>query len=61
REGAEKWRDARDHEERTQIEEKYGVRHSEFWRLPYWRPSKQVTVDAMHTLFALLTKNFFRE
>ncbi|KAJ4470297.1 hypothetical protein C8R41DRAFT_702963, partial [Lentinula lateritia] len=49
---AEKWRDARNHEERTQIEEKYGVRHSEFWRLPYWRPSKQVTVDAMHMLFA---------
>ncbi|KAJ3875659.1 hypothetical protein F5051DRAFT_293152, partial [Lentinula edodes] len=60
-EGAEKWRNARNQEERTQIEEKYGVRNSEFWRLPYWRPSKQVTIDAMHTLFALLTKNFFRE
>ncbi|KAJ3848117.1 hypothetical protein EV368DRAFT_68544 [Lentinula lateritia] len=61
REGAEKWRDAQTKAERIAIEEQYGVRYSQFWRLPYWRPSKQVTTDPMHTGYQLLEKNFFRD
>ncbi|KAH7872790.1 uncharacterized protein C8R40DRAFT_1051744 [Lentinula edodes] len=53
REGAEKWRDAQNKAERMAIEEQYGVRYSQFWRLPYWRPSKQVTTDPMHTGYQL--------
>ncbi|GAW04788.1 hypothetical protein LENED_006599 [Lentinula edodes] len=61
REGAEKWRDAQTKAERIAIEEQYGVRYSQFWRLPYWQPSKQVTTDPMHTGYQLLEKNFFRD
>ncbi|KAJ3901937.1 hypothetical protein F5879DRAFT_924221 [Lentinula edodes] len=52
--GAEKWRNAESHAECERIEHLYGVRTSEFWRLPYFRPSKQVSVDPMHAL-----KNIF--
>ncbi|KAH7875032.1 uncharacterized protein C8R40DRAFT_1045627, partial [Lentinula edodes] len=54
REGAEKWRDAESRAERERIEHLYGVRFSEFWRLPYYSPSKQVSIDPMHAL-----KNIF--
>ncbi|KAJ3930463.1 MAG: hypothetical protein NXY57DRAFT_898061 [Lentinula lateritia] len=54
REGAEKWQKAESRAERERIEHLYGVRSSEFWRLPYFRPSKQVTIDPMHAL-----KNIF--
>ncbi|KAJ3916239.1 hypothetical protein F5877DRAFT_47021, partial [Lentinula edodes] len=54
REGAEKWRDAESRAERERVEHLYGVRFSEFWRLPYYSPSKQVSIDPMHAL-----KNIF--
>ncbi|KAJ3803931.1 hypothetical protein F5876DRAFT_53988, partial [Lentinula aff. lateritia] len=40
--------------EREKIEHLFGVRFSEFWRLPYFSPSKQVSIDPMHAL-----KNIF--
>ncbi|KAJ3889198.1 hypothetical protein GG344DRAFT_52178 [Lentinula edodes] len=54
RAGAEKWRDAESRAEREKVEHLYGVRSSEFWRLPYFSPSKQVSIDPMHAL-----KNIF--
>ncbi|KAF8825246.1 hypothetical protein HHX47_DHR7000450 [Lentinula edodes] len=54
REGAEKWRNAESRVEREKIEHLYGVRYSEFWRLPYFSPSRQVSIDPMHAL-----KNIF--
>ncbi|KAJ7260672.1 hypothetical protein C8J57DRAFT_478821 [Mycena rebaudengoi] len=27
-----------------------GLRHSELWRLPYWDPTKTVTIEPMHCL-----------
>ncbi|KAJ4464888.1 hypothetical protein C8J55DRAFT_441757 [Lentinula edodes] len=61
REGAEKWRNAESRAERERIEHLYGVRTSEFWRLPSFRPSKQVSVDPMHALKNIFGNFFFDE
>ncbi|KAJ3718151.1 hypothetical protein C8R42DRAFT_585677, partial [Lentinula raphanica] len=60
REGAEKWRSAQSTQERDSIYDLYGTRSSAFTKLSYWRSSRQVVVDPMHTMFQLLQQNFFR-
>lgn len=59
RKGAEMWRDTLGRE-RKAIEELYGTRYSAFWRLPYFRPSLQMLVDPMHTVFLILQQRLFR-
>jgi hypothetical protein len=53
---AEQWRDAKTAKEQERLFEKYGVRWSELWRLPYWDPTRQLVVDSMHCLFENLAK-----
>ncbi|CAK5270814.1 unnamed protein product [Mycena citricolor] len=45
-----KWREARTQAARDKIFETYGVRWSEFWRLPYWDPTRMAVVDSMHCI-----------
>jgi Transposase family tnp2 len=47
---AEAWWDAQTSQERDDIFDKYGVRWSEFWRLPYWDPSQMLVIDSMHCI-----------
>jgi len=61
RQHAENWRDAKTLKDQKQIFETVGVRWSEFWRLPYWNPSRQVVVDVMHCILEGLTHHYFRE
>ncbi|THU94045.1 hypothetical protein K435DRAFT_605818, partial [Dendrothele bispora CBS 962.96] len=49
--GAQMWRDAESQKGRDQIERVYGTRWTEFWRYKFWKPSRQLTVDLMHTVF----------
>ena len=58
---AEAWRDAPTSAEREKIFKKYGMRYSELWRLPYWDPSRQLVVDAMHCILEGLAHAHFRE
>ncbi|KAJ3766154.1 hypothetical protein FB446DRAFT_654216 [Lentinula raphanica] len=57
--GAELWREAQVHE-RSAIEECYGTRFTELWQLPYWKPSQQLLVDPMHTIYLIAQQTFFR-
>lgn len=57
---AEEWRDARTLADRASIFDLYGTRWSELWRLPYWRPARQLVVDPMHCLFEVLASAHFR-
>jgi hypothetical protein len=57
---AEQWRLASSQHERELLFQKNGVRWSEFWRLPYWDPARQVVVDSMHCILEGLTQHFFR-
>lgn len=57
---AEEWRDARTLADRVSIFDLYGTRWSELWRLPYWRPARQLVVDPMHCLFEVLASAHFR-
>jgi cytochrome c5 len=50
RQKAEAWRDATTLGERDAIFAEYGVRWSEFWRLPYWNPSRMLVIDSMHCI-----------
>ncbi|KAF9544839.1 hypothetical protein CPC08DRAFT_616641, partial [Agrocybe pediades] len=50
RQKAEEWRDAESVDCRTSIEQDYGIRWSELWRLPYWDPTKMLVVDGMHCI-----------
>ncbi|KAJ3965040.1 hypothetical protein EV361DRAFT_811330, partial [Lentinula raphanica] len=61
RKGSELWRDVKNTDERKSIESLYGTRYSEFWRLPYWKPSRMVAIDPMHTVFLILEQRFFRD
>ncbi|KAJ6580210.1 hypothetical protein B0H10DRAFT_1673423, partial [Mycena sp. CBHHK59/15] len=45
---AEAWRNTETQAERDEIFNHYGVRWSEFWRLPYWNPTRMLVIDAMH-------------
>jgi hypothetical protein len=46
-----KWRDASQEAQRIEITRKYGIRYSEFLRLPYFDPIRNLCVDPMHTFF----------
>jgi hypothetical protein len=59
RQAAEQWRDASTTKEQEEIFERFGVRWSELWRLPYWDPTTQLVVDSMHCLFEGLAKFHF--
>ena len=47
---AEEWKAAESHKTRKHLFEKYHLRWSEFWRLPYWNPPRMLVVDTMHCL-----------
>ncbi|GAW07472.1 serine threonine protein kinase [Lentinula edodes] len=61
RKGAELWRDAPDIKKRKILEDIFGTRASEFWRLPYWKASIQLGIDPMHTMFLILLQRYFRD
>ncbi|RDB18859.1 hypothetical protein Hypma_014527 [Hypsizygus marmoreus] len=50
REQAKAWRDADSSTARNKIFDEYGVRWSEFWRLPYWDPTRMLVIDSMHCI-----------
>jgi hypothetical protein len=58
---AEAWRDALSNADQDQITSQYGIRWSEFWRLPYWNPSRQLVVDAMHCVLEGVSQLHARE
>lgn len=58
---AEQWRDASTQKDRKKLFEKYGVRYSVLWRLPYWDPTRQLVVDPMHNLIEGVGAHHFRE
>ena len=45
------WQDASSEARRAEITNKYGVRYSEFLRLPYLDPIRSLCVDSMHAFF----------
>jgi hypothetical protein len=47
---AERWLHASTSKEREDIFQQHGTRWSELWRLPYWNPTRQLVVDAMHCI-----------
>ncbi|KAJ3797277.1 hypothetical protein GGU11DRAFT_756848 [Lentinula aff. detonsa] len=59
--GAMLWRDATEVKDRKAIEDLFGTRFSELWRLPYWRPTHQIAIDPMHTFFLILLQRMFRD
>ncbi|KAJ3765622.1 hypothetical protein FB446DRAFT_654975 [Lentinula raphanica] len=59
--GASKWRDSQKNRERSAIEYQFGTRWSALWLLPYWRPSRQIVVDPMHTFFLIVTGRYYRD
>lgn len=61
RDQAIKWRDAATERDQEEIFAEHGVRWSEFWRLPYWNPVCQLTVDVMHCILENNCSNHFRE
>ncbi|KAE9391972.1 hypothetical protein BT96DRAFT_789749, partial [Gymnopus androsaceus JB14] len=50
RDAAFAWRAADTSTERQKIFEKYGVRWSSMWLLPYWDPTRMLVVDSMHCI-----------
>jgi hypothetical protein len=42
------WKNAQTQAERDKIFKEHGVRWSEFWRLPYWDPTRMLVIDGMH-------------
>ena len=44
------WKEAESSRERDRIVKEHGTRYSELWRLPYWSPVSQLSVDPMHCL-----------
>ena len=61
RHAAGQWKLAKSEAERETLFNQTGVRWSEFWRLPYFNPIKQVVVDGMHTLFLGLVEYHIRQ
>ncbi|KAJ3779026.1 hypothetical protein FB446DRAFT_630821, partial [Lentinula raphanica] len=61
REGAQKWHNAECSEDRKFIEDCFGTRTSELWRLPYWQPSRQVVSEPMHTAYLNVVQRYCRE
>ncbi|KAK0220645.1 hypothetical protein IW262DRAFT_1461979 [Armillaria fumosa] len=54
------WRNVTTSAERDNIFKTYGVRWSEFWRLPYWDPTQMLVVDTMHCILLGLIHYHFR-
>ncbi|THH28038.1 hypothetical protein EUX98_g6153 [Antrodiella citrinella] len=61
RAGAQKWREAETLDMRKQVELDHAVRDTELYRLSYYRPSVQLLPDAMHIIFLVLLKRYFRD
>jgi hypothetical protein len=60
RRNAERWLHASTSKEREEIFKQHGTRWSEFWRLRYWDPTRQLIVDAMHCILEGFAKQHFR-
>ena len=60
RKHAELWKEASTLEEQDKIFTTHGTRWSEMWRLPYWNPTRQLVVDAMHCILEGVAHNHFR-
>jgi hypothetical protein len=58
---AEAWRDASTSLEQTKLFQANGIRWSELWRLPYWDPTRQLVVDAMHCILEGLARYHSRD
>ena len=54
------WRDAPTAKDRDLIFQEHGVAWTELYRLPYYDPTRQVTVDAMHCILEGLVQLHFR-
>ncbi|KAJ3924292.1 MAG: hypothetical protein NXY57DRAFT_859061, partial [Lentinula lateritia] len=48
--GTQAWLTAPTIAQRKQVENFFGTRSSELWRLPYWKPTLQLLIEPMHTL-----------
>jgi len=46
--------------EQEEIFKQHGTRWSELWRLPYWNPTWQLVVDAMHCILEGHTQHHFQ-
>jgi hypothetical protein len=60
RKQAEAWKNASTSDEQNKIFEDHGTRWSEMWRLPYWDPTHQLVIDAMHCILEGLVQFHFR-
>lgn len=60
RQKAEMWKNASTVKEQEEIWKKSGTRWSEMWNLPYWDPTRQLVIDAMHCLLEGLIHTHFR-
>ena len=60
RRNANTWLNASSSTERVKIFHEHGTRWSELWRLPYWDPTRQLVVDAMHCLLEGHAHHHFR-
>lgn len=54
---SQRWLNAATTEDRQRLTDKYGLRWSAFTDLPYWDPFRQVPVDILHMLLAILSKH----
>jgi hypothetical protein len=57
---ADAWLNAPSKATRTRIFKETGIRWSELLRLPYWDPTRNIVVDAMHNLFLGLVRFHIR-
>ena len=60
RQHAEEWRDVSTLEEQDRIFTSYGTRWSEMWCLPYWDPTCQLVLIAMHCILEGVAHHHFR-
>ncbi|KAG9223512.1 hypothetical protein CCMSSC00406_0007004 [Pleurotus cornucopiae] len=58
---AESYRDAPTIDARQKLFDKFKVRWSELWRLPYWNPVRQLVVDVMHAVYENWAEFFYRD
>lgn len=61
REAANAFKSARTKKDADDILKREGVRWSELLRLPYWDPTRFVTIDVMHNLFLNIVQFHIRE
>jgi len=60
KEHAKDWKEAGTSRARERIVKDHGTRYSELWRLPYWSPVSQLSIDPMHCLLENLIAIHFR-